>query len=207
MKLAGRFFFSGTYSGLYIDPRRIGLYSENLARALNWPFRHGSFRPVQSSVTSREPTDLLPVQVDAVGVSVATGRAEAGIFTEHRAVRVFCLNTYRTLQSPWLLRFVFGHQQTAEPEIAPPVWTHIRIERSDVSADDPCYVCNYYLPPATGPGSPYEISGYATRPGVKAFRMLTEVLPARENSPPSYIVFLSSHPPCSLYSFALSTGN
>ncbi|KLU86694.1 hypothetical protein MAPG_05706 [Magnaporthiopsis poae ATCC 64411] len=194
---------------VYVHPSNVGLYSENLARILNWPRRHGRYRPVESPTTSAAAhmaalgchpfdghyTDLLPLQVDAIGVPIPIPAAAAGGakksssssaagMAEHKAVREFCAGACASLQDPSVMKLVFRphsaagrwQRQSTTEEVLPPPWTHIKIERTDVPVNDPYYYCAYYLPPTNrSPPWCHEDDTLEQRPGMRAFRTLTEM--------------------------------
>ncbi|KAL8392399.1 hypothetical protein RB595_002551 [Gaeumannomyces hyphopodioides] len=206
---------------VYINPSDAGLYSENLARILNWPRRHGKYRPVESPPTSaarhmattpgrhslEHQTDLIPLQVDAVGVPIPVPAAptaaskkpcssSAAGLAEHKAVRGFCADTCASLQDPCVMKFVFrphsaaaaGSRRPQTPaQVLPPPWTHIKIERTDVPVNDPYYYCAYYLPP-TNRSAPWchRDDELEQRPGMRAFRTLTEMAESCLATGPDY---------------------
>lgn len=143
-------------------------------------------------------TDLLPLQVDAVGVPIpvpaaaaagaggakkSSSSSAAGL-AEHKAVRDFCAETCASLQDLSVMKLVFRprsavgrrQRQSTTEEVLPPPWTHIKIERTDVPVNDPYYYCAYYLPPTNRPAPwCHEDDTLEQRPGMRAFRTLTEV--------------------------------
>ncbi|EJT80145.1 hypothetical protein GGTG_00149 [Gaeumannomyces tritici R3-111a-1] len=210
---------------VYIDPSNARLYSENLARILNWPRRHGKYRPFESPAARHmaaapghhsleHQTDLIPLQIDAVGVPIpipaatttaaasskkpsSSGSSAAAGLAEHKAVRDFCADTCASLQDPCVMKLVFRphsaasgsrRPQTPAPaHVPPPPWTHIKIERTDVPISDPYYYCAYYLPP-TSRSVPWcqRDDELEQRPGMRAFRTLTEMAESCLATGPDY---------------------
>ncbi|TLD28862.1 hypothetical protein PspLS_03724, partial [Pyricularia sp. CBS 133598] len=177
---------------LYMDPTLAVENSKLLARAFNDPATKGKYREVmtEGGISSREPIDLVALQMDATAIPVATGRA--GILAENRAVRKFCTDTYQLLHNP-----AFVNRALGLPTAAPLPWTHLRIRRTDVGPQDPCHTDKYYLPQAWWPWIAGPPSAHPTAaPGMACFRILAQAATWCVASGPSLSPVLFEQPWC-----------
>ncbi|KAI7914334.1 hypothetical protein M0657_009542 [Pyricularia oryzae] len=178
---------------LYMDPSLAAETSKLLTRAFNDPTTKGKFREVRTEgvgISSQEPIDLVALEIDATAIPVACGRA--GILAENRAVRKFCTDTYQLLHNP-----AFVNRALGLPTTAPLPWTHLRIRRTDVGPQDPCYTDKYYLPQAWWPWIAGPPSAHPTAaPGMACFRILAQAATCCVASGPSLSPVLFEQPWC-----------